>query len=85
MESVLKLFQRVSTAVVKEDKSHDNLLEEIREVSRQIAYNECWFQNECDSDLIDACVFQREALRARYRYLLNLARNRGINSPTYQF
>ena len=37
---------------------------------------------ECNGDLIDARIFQnREAPMARYRYLLALARQQGVNQP----
>ena len=31
---------------------------------------EMWFECESDPDLIDACLYQKEQLNARYRYLL---------------
>jgi len=38
-----------------------------------------WFNTESDADLIEACVFQLESLEAKYRYLLRLAKDRGLN------
>ena len=35
---------------------------------------------ESDSDLIEACIYEMEALRARYRYLLKAAREQGITA-----
>ena len=84
MESVLKLIQRADCAAPKTDIDEQRLLSEIKDVSRLLAYNECWFQLECDENLIDACIYQREELRARYRYLLNLARQMGVSSAAFQ-
>ncbi|MCI1983030.1 MAG: YaaL family protein [Oscillospiraceae bacterium] len=85
MESVLKLLQRTDCTDEKATEAEKKrLLLEIREVSRMIVYNECWFQQECDSDLIDACIYQREALQARYRYLLNRAKRQGVSCTAFQ-
>ena len=75
MESVLKLIQRVDSRETdkKQDQEKRQLLEEIREVARLMACNDLWFELECNEDLIEACIYQREALQARYRYLLALS------------
>lgn len=84
MESVLKLLQRTGYNAEKDSRNSARILEEIREVSRQLVYNDCWFQFECDGNLIDACIYQREALRARYRYLLDLAKQNDVNCASFQ-
>ncbi|MDR2686851.1 MAG: YaaL family protein [Oscillospiraceae bacterium] len=53
------------------------LIEDIREVRRQLEGNHALFALETDEDLLDAAIYQREALQARYRYLLRLARETG--------
>jgi hypothetical protein len=84
MESVLKLIQRTDSAAVEENDDSRNIVNEIREVNRLIACNDCWFELECDENLIDACIYQREELNSRYRYLLNLARQRGISCTPFK-
>ena len=79
MESVLKMIQRTNCASEKTDADRSRILDEIREVSRLLAYNDCWFQYECDDNLIEACIFQREELSARYRYLLGKAKQLGVS------
>lgn len=49
-------------------------LNEIKEICAQIKCNEMWFEMEEDDDLIEASIYQREALKARYRYLLRQAK-----------
>ncbi len=83
MESVLKLLQRTDCVEEEPDVGQEKLLSEIRDVSRLLAYNDCWFQFECDSDLIDACIFQREELQARYRFLLSQAKQIGVGSTAF--
>ena len=53
------------------------LIEDLREVRRQLEGNHAFFALEADEDLLDAAIYQREALQARYRYLLRLARETG--------
>ena len=50
------------------------LIQDIREVRRQLEGIHAFFAMESDEDLLDAAIYQREALQARYRYLLRLAR-----------
>lgn len=61
----------------------DVLLREIREVNRQIHCNNAWFQLESNGDLIESCIYQGEALRARYRYLLSIAKQQGVSAPPF--
>ena len=56
------------------NKSNDKLKDDLKVISTQIAYNDMWFEMEDDSDLVEACIYQRESLQARYRYLLRKAK-----------
>ena len=53
------------------EKDKLQLQEELHEVCLEMEKTNRWFQMEVDSDLIDACIHQREVLNARYRYLMN--------------
>lgn len=86
MDNVGRLILRAIPAEKKEKTRPDSgkLLEEIREVSRLLACNEVWFQQECDENLIDSCIYQRESLQARYRFLLNQAKKQGLCCAPFQ-
>ena len=60
----------------KEDApdEREQLIRDIREVRRQLEAAYAYFALESDEDLLDSAIYQREALQARYRYLLRLAR-----------
>jgi len=60
----------------KQDRidEQEQLIRDIREVRRQLEAAHAYFALETDEDLLDAAIYQREALQARYRYLLRLAR-----------
>ena len=86
MESVLKLLQRAATDCeeVKDGLDRQQIIDAIRDVSRRLVYNECWFQLESDENLVDACIYQREELKSRYRYLLKLAKQQGVHCASFQ-
>ena len=65
--------------LLRETAAPENpLLEEIRATVNQINSARIWFESESDEDLIEACVFQLEALEAQYRYLLRMAKSSGL-------
>ena len=65
------LFRRQAQSPPVKD---DRLLEDIRDVRRQLEGVRSYFAIETDEDLLEAAIYQREALEARHRYLLRLAR-----------
>ena len=81
MESVSKFLQKSGCGQREVPAEQQKILDEIREISKLIMYNECWFQSESDSNLIDACIYQRAELDSRYRYLINEAKQCGISRP----
>lgn len=52
-------------------REKEDLIKEIRNVCAEMDKTNMWFQMEKNSDLIDACIHQREMLLARYKYLIN--------------
>ena len=70
MANITQWFRRPQS--VPDDR--EQLLEDIREVRRQLEGIQSYFALETDEDLLEAAIYQREALEARHRYLLRLAR-----------
>lgn len=58
-------------------------LKELKEICSQIKCTDMWFEMEDDEDLIDASIYQRESLNARYRYLLKKAKENDISTVIY--
>lgn len=59
--------------------------DEINSVSSQMACVDTWFQLEEDQDLVEACIYQKESLAARYRYLIRKAKESNISlSPFHK-
>ena len=52
----------------------EHLVNELRELRRQLDNIQSYFEMESDEDLIDAAIYLEEALEARHRYLLKQAR-----------
>lgn len=87
MEHVLKWMTRAGRETAREEQEKESgraLLEELEEVKRQLACNGRWFEMECRGELIDACIYQREELQARYRHLLLAARRRGLTADPFK-
>ena len=89
MEGVLKtalqfperwLLRSTQRADQSEQKK---LLDEIRAVCMQVRIVQHRFDQICDPDLMDACIYEMEALHARYRYLLGQAKLRGITETPF--
>lgn len=78
MEGVLKMIQQ--THMVNQEsmditsKEQKELIDAIKDVCCQLEYTDKWFQYEEDDDLIEACIYQREVLNAKYRYLIRKAK-----------
>ena len=72
---MLKWWQQ---ALVREDVAPDPLIVAIRNVCASIDAVQNRFHMESDPDLIEGCIFELEALRAQYRYLLRTARQSGV-------
>ena len=71
-------MESIREILLKPKKKETPLLDEIRSTVDMIHAMQQWFNTESDADLIEACVFQLESLEARYRYLLRLAKDRGV-------
>jgi len=57
----------------------DALAEAIQAVCGQLQSVDSRFAEETDEDPLDACMYERLALQARYRYLSRLVRRRAQN------
>lgn len=54
------------------------LLESIRDVCCRMQALESQFAMQSDNDMIEACIYEMEALRAQYRFLLRKAKEAGV-------
>ena len=67
----------------RNEKSEDEvLLEELHRLHRDLDHAYNCFELLSDGDLVEANIYETEALKARYRHLLCLAKQRNIQSET---
>ena len=70
--------KRRVTRMTKEEQElaqyFPSLKEELRQCMEDISHNEMLFDLEVEPDLIEQRIYEREALRCRYRYLMRRAR-----------
>ena len=70
---------RFQKLLLRENLPPHPIIESIRDVCAAIDTVNNRFQLENDPDLIEGCIYELEALRAQYRYLLRTARQQGIS------
>ena len=76
MERAAKKIRRILAFGQKDGDEGDRraILEEIDAVKRELACVSILFDYETSPDLIDAYIYQMQALQARYTHLLKCAR-----------
>lgn len=62
------------------DEETVNLLDEIQDISRALERAYERFELQSDSDLVEATIYEIEALKARYRYMLALAKEQNLTA-----
>lgn len=81
MEGILQAVLRpISATIVKAvPKKDDALIEEIESVKAQLKNAQNRFNLFTDFDMTDSCIYEMEALEARYRYLIKQAKEKNIS------
>ena len=82
LQTVLRPIQLIKEKTALAAK--DPLIEEIETVKEELKSVQNRFDLLTDFDLTDACIYEMEALEARYRFLLKEAKQRHMqNAPIY--
>ena len=71
-------MERMKQKLLRDETEPHPLIAAIREVCEMIDATQSRFEQEADPDLIEASIFELQALRAKYRYLLRMARVQGV-------
>lgn len=64
----------------KKLNEEEQLIEDIRTVAQQLELVKTRFEFESDEDLVEACIYEIQALTARYRYLIRTAKEQKMKS-----
>ncbi len=83
-KTVEKNQSRTGTALLPKTETSSQprsvLLQEIAAVRRRLKCLERSFDFVWEDDLIDACIYQQNALAAQYRHLMAEARKQGVTA-----
>lgn len=61
----------------REESRKKAILEELKQISEAIEIADAGFNEVADADLLEAIIYERSALRARYSFLLKELRRQG--------
>ena len=78
MEGAIAGVIRLATRRTVEPTGDRQLLAEIESVTQSIEMVSVRFDNSSDPDLVEECIYEMQALAARYRYLTREARKLGV-------
>lgn len=56
----------------------EKLIKEIKQAQNEIKNVENFFQNATDMELIDVAIYELEAKKSKYQYLIKIAKEKGI-------
>ena len=71
-------MEQIRQKVLRDEVAPHPIIETIRDVCEQMEMAESRFAQETDPDLIESAIFEMQSLRAKYRYLLRVARTQGV-------
>lgn len=63
---------------IEKELEKENIIKEIKKARNDVATAENFFQFINDPELVDVAIYNLEAKKSRYRYLIKLAKEKGI-------
>lgn len=72
-------MEQIKQKLLRNEEEPHPLIQSIREVCMLMDMTQSRFEQESDPDLIESSIYEMQALRAKYRYLLRMARSQGIS------
>lgn len=63
---------------IDKENEKNKLIKEIRRAQLDVSTAESFFQFVSDPELVDVAIYELEAKKSRYRYLIRLAKEKGI-------
>ena len=82
MEGTIAGVLHLTSSSKEEDQNSKQLIAEIEMVIQSIDTVSARFDFESDPDLVEACIYEMQALAARYRYFTREARRLGITKSS---
>lgn len=63
---------------IDKENEKNKLIKEIKRAQLDVSTAESFFQFVSDPELVDVAIYELEAKKSRYRYLIRLAKEKGI-------
>ncbi|MGX4601654.1 DUF2508 family protein [Faecalimicrobium sp. JNUCC 81] len=63
---------------IDKDKEKQKIMKEIKRAQVEVKTAEHFFQFVSDPELVDVAIYDLEAKKSRYRYLIRMAKEKGI-------
>lgn len=63
---------------IEKELEKENIIKEIKKAQTDIVTAERFFQFVNDPELVDVAIYNLEAKKSRYRYLIKIAKEKGI-------
>jgi len=84
MVAIVKFFPFLARFKTNSDRKKSEefnklILNDLFEVKKQLEAVESKYNLISDTDLVEAYIYEERALKARYAYLLRLARTKGVS------
>lgn len=64
--------------IINKEKDKQKLIKEINRAKLDVETAEHFFQSVSDPELVDVAIYELEAKKSRYRYLIKVAKDKGI-------
>lgn len=64
--------------IINKEKDKQKLINEINRAKLEVETAEHFFQIVSDPELVDVAIYELEAKKSRYRYLIKVAKDKGI-------
>ena len=65
---------------IKKDIEKENIIKEIKRAQNDIVTAEKFFQFVNEPELVDVAIYNLETKKSKYRYLINVAKQKGIRT-----
>ena len=65
---------------IKKDIEKENIIKEIKRAQNDVVTAEKFFQFVNEPELVDVAIYNLETKKSKYRYLINVAKQKGIRT-----
>ena len=64
---------------------NEQILKDIKIAQNEVKVAENFFQNVTDLELIDVAIYELEAKKSKYQYLIRMAKDKGVRRPIKEY